>query len=179
MADPSQLELARRQIDFARSYTKTLLADLEDDLWFVRPSAGASEDAGPAPGPTHIAWQVGHLAMAEYMLTLLRLRGKQPGDSDLIDKPFMRLFLKGSTPESDPARYPAPAQILAVFDRVHDRVMSELAEYPADQLDQPVVEPYAVYATRLGSLLFCASHEMLHAGQIGLLRRLLGRPPVR
>jgi hypothetical protein len=39
--------------------------------------------------------------------------------------------------------------------------------------------PYAGYPTKLGALLFCPLHEMIHAGQIGLLRRLMGKPPIR
>jgi hypothetical protein len=31
----------------------------------------------------------------------------------------------------------------------------------------------------MGSVFVCSAHEMLHAGQIGLLRRLLGKPPLR
>jgi hypothetical protein len=46
-------------------------------------------------------------------------------------------------------------------------------------LAEPLDEPYAVYPTKLGAIVFCAHHEMLHAGQIGLLRRLLGKPPIR
>ncbi len=32
--------------------------------------------------------------------------------------------------------------------------------------------------TKLRALLWCAHHEMLHAGQMGLLRRHLGYPPM-
>ena len=39
--------------------------------------------------------------------------------------------------------------------------------------------PYAIEPTKLGSIFFCSAHEMLHSGQIGLIRRLLGRPPLR
>jgi uncharacterized damage-inducible protein DinB len=31
----------------------------------------------------------------------------------------------------------------------------------------------------MGALNFSADHEYLHAGQIGLLRRLLGKEPLR
>ena len=44
---------------------------------------------------------------------------------------------------------------------------------------EPVEMPYAVHANKLGCLLFCSHHEMLHAGQLGLLRRLLGKEPIR
>ena len=47
------------------------------------------------------------------------------------------------------------------------------------ELDEPVDEPYALFPTKLGGLYFCAAHEMMHAGQIGLLRRLLGKETTR
>ena len=37
----------------------------------------------PTEGVTHIAWQVGHLALAEYWLTLERIRGRRPDDLHL------------------------------------------------------------------------------------------------
>ncbi len=169
MPEHELVAIASRQIAFARNYTKTLLDDITDDDWFRRPSEGV----------THLAWQVGHLAMAQYMLTLFRLRGKLPEDETLIPKAFLKRFVKGSQPASDPSSYPSPGEILATFDRVHARLIEELPGYRDADLADTVVEPYAVFDTKLGSLFFCASHEMLHAGQIGLIRRLLGKPPVR
>lgn len=163
------MEVARKQIVFAREYTLSLLADVEDGDWFRM----------PRPGTTHLAWQVGHLAMAEYMLVLFRLRGKIPEDEDLIAKPFLKRFVKRSTPEPDPAKNLPPAEILATFHRVHERVLAELDAVAEADLSETITEPYVGYNTKLGSLLFCAAHEMMHAGQIGLLRRLLGKPPVR
>ena len=69
MPDLSPLEIARRQLDFAREYTLSLLVDIADDEWFVMP-----------PGaPSHLAWQVGHVAMAEYGLCLFRQRARKSG----------------------------------------------------------------------------------------------------
>ncbi|MEK6237129.1 MAG: DinB family protein [Planctomycetales bacterium] len=164
-----RLEFARKQIAFARGYTLTLLEDVGDDDWFRR----------PGDCPTHLAWQVGHLTMAQYMLTLFRLRGKQDEDADFITKSYLRRFLKGTEPKADADAYPSPEEILSTLAAVHDHVLRELEDYPDDQLDEPVVEPWAVSANRFGSLIFCAQHEMLHAGQIGLLRRALGKSPIR
>ena len=170
----TQQEMARRQIEAARQYTLTLLDGLDDDDWFRQPVAVASQ-----LGVTHLAWQVAHLAMAEYGLTLFRQRGRQPEDGELMSSKFRKQFSKGSTPDPDPANNPPPAEIRAVFDRIHAQALREIATYSDDELAAPVDAPYAAYGTRLGALLFCAHHEMLHAGQIGLIRRLLGKSPVR
>lgn len=162
-------DAALKQIVFAREYVLTLLADVEEADWFRQP-----------PGsPTHLAWQVGHLAMAQYGLALFRQRGRQPEDLALMSSSFRKLFSRGTTPEWDVAKYPSPAEILATFDRVYAQSLQEIPTFTAEQLAEPSDMPYAGSPTKLGALLFCPLHEMIHAGQIGLLRRLMGKPPVR
>jgi hypothetical protein len=163
------LEIATKNIEFARHYTNLLLADLDPNDWFRQPSDGV----------THIAWQVGHLAMAEYALTMIRVRGKEPEDQSLISNDFFRLFQKGSSPEPNAAAYPPVAEIQQVFQKVHAQALAELAGYTDEQLDAKLPEPHAVFDTKLGSVFFCSAHEMLHAGQIGLIRRLIGKTPLR
>jgi len=72
-----------------------------------------------------------------------------------------------------------PDLIRATLDRVHAQVLKEASSFTPEQMRESVEMPYAVEATKLGCLLFCSHHEMLHAGQLGLLRRLLGKQPVR
>ncbi|MFO0869582.1 MAG: DinB family protein [Pirellulales bacterium] len=165
----SLAELALAQIVSARQYLQTLLADLPDDEWFVMPTGAA----------THVAWQVGHLAMAEYGLCLFRQRGRTAADLELMPGTFRKQFQRGSQPQPDPQQNPTPAEIRQALDTVHSQVLAEVPTFTDEQLSQPADMPYAAQPTRYGALLFCAHHEMLHAGQIGLLRRLLGHPPVR
>lgn len=165
----TRLETAIAQIQFARGYTKSLLADVEPTDWFRQPSEGVS----------HLAWQVGHLAMAQYGLCLFRMRGRADVDLELMTSSFRKKYSKGTTPDPDSAKNPAPEEILAVFDRVYEQAMIELPTFSDAILDEPVDMPYAAVATKFGGLLFCSHHEMLHAGQIGLLRRLIGKAPIR
>jgi len=163
------LSLALQQIEFARGYMLSLLADIDEADWFRRPDGC----------PTHIAWQVGHLAMAEYGLCLYRQRGRESIDRELMPGDFRKQFSRGSVPDPDSSKHLPPAEILATLDRVHAQVILESASFTADQLKEPVDMPYAAEATKLGCLYFCSHHEMIHAGQIGMVRRLLGKVPVR
>ena len=43
----------------------------------------------------------------------------------------------------------------------------------------PVAEPHPLFETKLGAVDYAAGHEMVHNGQIGLLRRLMGKPALR
>ena len=150
------LELAIKQIEFARGYTLSILAEIDEQNWFAMPAAC----------PTHVAWQVGHLAMAEYGLCLFRQRGRQEIDSELMSSSFRKQFSRGSVPEAEASKYPSPAEIRAVFDHVHAQVLKEAPAFTAEQLKEPVDMPYAAEATKLGALLFCSHHEMLHGGQL-------------
>jgi hypothetical protein len=161
-------QLALEQIAFARGYTLRLLDGLDPAEWFRM----------PAEGITHIGWQVGHLAMAEYRLALERIRGPRPADEAFISAHFLAMFARQSQPDPDPTRNPKPVEIRTVLDRVHDQVLREVPNHSDEDLAAPPTKPHKVAATKRASLLWCAEHEMLHAGQIGLLRRLLGHPPL-
>lgn len=163
------VKFALEQIQFARNMMLPLLDDVQEADWFAMPGGL----------PTHLAWQVGHLAMAEYGLALFRIRGRQEVDLDLMTSSFRKLFSRGSVPHSDASKYPSPAEILATLERVHNQVKLEAPAFTQEQLDEAVEMPYAVYPNKYGCLLFCSHHEMVHLGQIGLLRRLLGKAPIR
>jgi hypothetical protein len=161
----NRLKHALDQIAGARQYTLRLLASVRPEDWFRQPA-----------GVTHVAWQVGHLAMAQYRLCLDRVRGPRPEDRALISDDFLTRFGRESVPDADSAKNPSADEIRAVFHRVHEQVLRELSSLSDGELDQPTLKPHPVFNTKLGALHWCAMHEMVHAGQIGLLRRLLGQP---
>ena len=163
----SQLQTAITQIQFARAYTLRLIDGLAVDDWYRMPTLGIS----------HIAWQVGHLGMAEYRLAVDRIRGERPADGALISAQFLQQFGKGSIPSADRTNYPSPAEILATCDRVHRLALIELVDLPEEEWCAPPLKPHPLFQTKIDSLFWCAHHEMLHAGQIGLLRRELGHTP--
>ncbi len=164
----SRLELAIGQIMFARTYTLRLLDAIPADDWFRAPPGGV----------THVAWQAGHLAVAEYWLALVRIRGRRPEDEALIPQAFQDPFERFTTPVFDPAVYASPATIRATLDRVHEQTLRELPTLDEAELDRPAMKPHDFVRTKLEALLWCAQHEGVHAGQIGLLRRQLGHDPL-
>jgi len=169
MPELDPLDLVRRQLESARAYTLSLLDGLDDDDWFRTPDNVV----------THVAWQVGHLAMAEYGLALYRQRGRVRDDQELMPSAFRKAFSRGSTPLADRSRYPAASEIRQIFDQVHQQVLAELPTFDRAELLIKVDPPHFAYDDRLGALLFTSHHELIHAGQIGLLRRLFGQDPIR
>lgn len=157
------------QMQFARNYTLDLLANVPDSLWIVIPSGGSS----------HFAWQVGHLAVAQYGLMLFRQRGRSEGDLELMPGWLRKKFGKGTKPSSDPAENPSKEELLGCLERIHVEAMAALPTFSSDHLAEPTEMPYAAFPIKLGALLFSPLHESIHAGQIGMLRRLHGLDPVR
>ncbi len=153
----SPLQLATEQIQFAREYTLGILASVNDDDWF-RPPPG---------GVTHLAWQVGHLAMAEFRMVLERVRGAHPDDADLLPPAFLQIFGRGSEPLAAGVAYPPFETIRDVFDRVHQRVLAELPLVTPDQLEARPLTEHRIANTGLRCLWWCSQHELIHAGQIG------------
>lgn len=162
-------QAAVAQFQFARQYTLELLEQTPQEKWFEIP-----------PGsPTNLAWQVGHLAVSQYGLLMFRQRGRRPEDLNLIPGKFRKAFGRGSIPKADPAEQPSPTELLERLAEVDRQAMTEIQQVDGTSLLEPVEMPYAVYPVKLGAVMFCPLHEQIHAGQIGLLRRLLKLEPMR
>lgn len=157
------------QMSWARQYSLQLIESVPRELWYVQP-AGVL---------THLAWQVGHLAVSQYGLMLFRQRGRAPGDLELMPGWLRKQFGRGTQPASSSEGQPSPDELLSRLNSIHQQSMRELPRLTAETLREPTDMPFAAYANKLGALLFCPIHESLHAGQIGLLRRLHGLEPIR
>lgn len=162
------------QIEFSRAYTLELLEATPRERWFEMP--GTQDDRGV---PTHVAWQVGHLAVSQYGLLMFRMRGRRPQDLDLIPSRLRKTYGRGGKPPVSPEKQPSADELFDKLAEVHRLAINEIAMIDPATLLETVDMPYAVYPCKLGAILFCPMHESLHAGQIGLLRRALGLESVR
>lgn len=166
----NRLEMAVSQIRLARRFLNDLLRHIPDELWYRQPSEGV----------TNVAWQAGHLAVAQYGLALRRIRGERPEDEQLVPTAFRQRYGKGSTPNPDPAQNASPDELRSILARVHEAVLDEVIRLPDSALDESAGEPpHPVFSNKLGALLWCAQHELVHSGQVALLRRLFGAAPLR
>ena len=169
MGTVARAEHAWSLIDNARKYTMELLQSVPQERWLEMPGGC----------PSHLAWQAGHLAVAEYGLGLYRQRGLQDGDDLLLPSSVRKQYGKGSVPDPRPENNLSPAELLDLLQRVHQAVGQQVLGMTEADLDRPTDPPHFAWPTSYGTLLFCSAHEMMHAGQIGLIRRLLGLAPLR
>ncbi len=158
------------QIQWMRQYTLQLIESVPFELWYRMPD-GAS---------THVAWQVGHLAVGQYGLMLFRQRGRVESDMELMPGWLRKNFGKGSQPSAaDDAKNPEPSALLDRLHAIHNESCSTARTLTYETLIEPVDMPYCAYPNKLGALMFSPLHESIHAGQVGMLRRLHGLEPLR
>ncbi len=155
-------------INRTRTYTHRVLEQTDRGRWFEMPGGG-----------THIAWQVGHLAVSEGSLLWERLLGRELPALPGLTAGFGKLFGKGSMPLADATLYPSADAIVAALDAVHVAVMAEVAGLRPATLDDPPGQPHWAMTNREDAIWWFIRHESLHTGQIGLCRRLMGAPPWR
>src|SRR4051812_40591470 len=98
MSTNSRLEAALERIRGSRAFAQQFLTDLTPAEWYW----------SPPQVTTHVAWQVGHLAVTQYNLCLRRVRGRTPGDESLVSEAFIDMFKIGSKPVAGPAEEPPP-----------------------------------------------------------------------
>ncbi|MBC03410.1 MAG: hypothetical protein CMJ34_08935 [Phycisphaerae bacterium] len=161
------------QIERTRLLTLQMIERVPHDRWFEMPT-----------GITHVAWNVGHIATAEYFLGLVFVRGLREEDAGMIPGNYAELFGYGSEPQADPDPYPSPDELMQTLDAVHRQLLLETRAMPSEKLDEPPVfddvwlDHHPMFDQKGSALEIVAFHEHIHIGTIGLLRRELGSEPI-
>jgi hypothetical protein len=142
--------------------TTTYLADLSDADLLAR----------PVPGANHIAWQLGHVLIAERFMLAENLPG-------VTFPAFPAGFVEAHTPEragKDDGFFPKSVY-LEQLAAVRGATVAGLNQLSAADLDRATVGSIARFAPTLGALLILvANHTMMHSGQFTVVRRKLGKP---
>lgn len=176
--DPSQIsdlqmislrDHALWQHRWARQYCLQLIESVPESLWYVKPSGMV----------THLAWQVGHLAVSQYGLMLFRQRGRAQGDVKLMPGWLRKQFGRGSQPADSAEGMPTASELIQYLSAIHEQAAAEVSQLSPTTLRESCDMPYCLYPNKLGALMFAPVHESIHAGQIGLIRRGHGLESVR
>jgi hypothetical protein len=123
----------------------------------------------PAPGANHIAWQLGHLIIAEVNFFLPKVPGAKPA---ALPPGFVEQHSK-DTVNSD-SGFKTKDEYLKLFNTVRAATLATVDGLSDADLDK---ESGWQMAPTVGKvLLFIGSHDMMHAGQFTVVRRKLGKP---
>lgn len=159
------VERLKRQLLSARQTSEKLLAD------FQRPEQWVYQ---VHPQSNHALWFVGHMGHSDnFFISLLDpARAHEP-------RKFIECFGMGSQPAADAAQYPAAAEVMDYM-RERRSVLLDLLDHLQDADLEQSTPPGAPDFLRDKAAVFEMAiwHEGLHSGQLSVVRRALGFPPL-
>ncbi|HUU46818.1 MAG TPA: DinB family protein [Acidobacteriota bacterium] len=147
-------------VDANQTAVRRLIDDVTEDESLVRGQDNL----------LHIRWNVGHIVYNAFLvLRTLGIDAPLPGG-------WHELFRRGCDFSEDADAYPSMAELREKLCAYYDQINARLAVLTDTDLDgiqdsEPVFEDTSALNT---SLFFC-THEFYHAGQIAVMRRILGR----
>ena len=157
-----ELDIFRRQSQGVNRTVKVNLAGITHEESLIQPE----------PGGNCINWVLGHLlSIYNQALPLL---GHQP----VLDKATIERYKRGSEAITDPAEARRFEELMTAWDETVKRIDAGLAALTPEILDRPAPqgggpsEPGDKVRDTLSVLMF---HQGYHAGQTGVLRRLVGK----
>jgi hypothetical protein len=150
-------------LEAAKNMLDALTADLKGSDWTHR----------IAPNANCAAWLVGHLILTERRALTSIGHNDLPPLPDGFEARFSR---ENNAPMASDF---GDASILTpLFDK-HRGLLIEAVKYlPADKLEAALAKPSPRFKTIGEQLVFMGVHVIVHAGQISMIRRHLGRPPL-
>jgi hypothetical protein len=123
-------------------------------------------------GANCIDWLLGHLIVVEGMFHK-RLGATSPP----LPEGFEKTFARDETAPKQ-ADYGDTSGLMALFDRQRDITIEKVRTLTADEMTKSVQPPHPRFNTVGDAAAFCSLHVAMHAGQMSMIRRSLGKPPV-
>lgn len=158
-------QLLRQLVEMGNFIVNSYLADLSDAEVCMR----------PVPQANTIAWQLGHLICSTNGI----LSAIDPTMAPKLPDGFQAAYGKESVGNDDPAKLHPKSVYLDLFAKQKNVACQIIERMTEADLDTPGPEAMRAYAPNYGAMLhLCGTHLMLHAGQIVVLRRKLGKPIV-
>ncbi|HEV3339079.1 MAG TPA: DinB family protein [Pirellulales bacterium] len=155
----------RGALEGADSISTAYLNDLGDADLLVR----------PVPGANHIAWQLGHLIMAENSM----IGDTCPGWMPPLPAGFAEKYTNDTAGSDDRHAFSSKDEYLRLYREQRAATLKALGTVSEADLDRPAPERYRHYCPTVGGVFnMQATHWLMHAGQWAVVRRKLGHKPL-
>ena len=150
--------------DDARGWLTTWTRDFTD---------AESSATGPGHPPNPLLWQLGHLACVEDEVCWLF------GAPDrLVDAELRAACDSGCASPSAATRYPQLSELRNLLNATHARLLGLLDQAHDADLDRAPREANPFFKSLGQAVYEAALHETYHVGEIGALRKALGKPRI-
>ena len=133
----------------------------------------ADPDANSRASDTvnHIKWLAGHLTSTRFSM-------KKMGNLEQED-PYADMFAHGQSISED-VEYPSIESIKSNWNAISEALANGLKNMPQEALQSPAPTQVPVDDTSLGGFLaFLMHHEAYHIGQMGILRKYVGKEAMK
>jgi len=126
----------------------------------------------PDPGGNCFNWVIGHLACV-YNNVLLML-----GQEQVVPAERLKRYDRGSKPITNASEALELSELLNICEKALERIDVGLATLTPERLDEkaPVSPTNNPNETVRSLLAIVGFHQAYHAGQLGVLRRIAGKP---
>lgn len=124
------------------------------------------------PQVNHVKYLAGHLLNSQYGIAMIA--GLKPRVK------WDELFaVMGRSEAKDDFPYPGVGEIIAEWNELYLPVREGLENLSPEQISSRPQAPFDAVADSVGQLFaFICHHQAYHIGQIGILRRAVGKPPM-
>lgn len=169
----SKIEFLKDQIIESRSFVNRLLSEVPEDLWYTIPENTDS----------NLAWQIGHIMMAQNFHAITVITGRNERIHNLIPvQQYNKIFNgMGTLHRSVEKDILSASKLKELFDTVHAVCIETLSNLSDDILDErlePVPFKHPIADNKYEALSWCFKHEMWHSAEIEAIKRDLGHPIV-
>jgi uncharacterized damage-inducible protein DinB len=155
----------KASLDLAAFCVNAYLQDLSDEQLLIRPAEGCN----------HIAWQLGHLVVAEHKLT----NQVCPDTMPALPDGFAERYTKETAKLDDAAAFHSKDEYVKLLAEQRAGTLAALSELTDEELQRPAPEEIREHApTVAATFAMQATHCMMHSGQWVVVRRKLGRAPL-
>ena len=156
-------QLFRGSFGRAQMVTTMLIGDLSDEELLQRPE----------PEANHIAWQLGHLIGALHFFG----EAVKPGSMPALPEGFNDQHSKETATSDDPGAFLKKDEYATLLDQQRAAMLELSESLSEEELSADAPEQLREYAPTIVDMIgLAAEHEMMHSGQISVLRRKLGKP---
>ena len=128
----------------------------------------------PIPGVNCVAWIIGHLTMTDRR-TLIGLGGK---DLPQLPDGFEAKFATTKAPALAQNHFGNPAELVKLFDEHRAKLLATVMVADLTTFAEPPTVANPMFSCRGEAALFMGLHTSMHLGQITIVRRSLGYPPI-
>jgi len=155
----AQLDTVAAQFRFHEGMLARTVEGFEEADWLHRPGEA-----------NHALWILGHVAATRRYL--LRRLGEKVDEEE-----WEKAFGQGNRPGDK--LEPAPAALIKDVQSMGAQLEMRIRSLTLEETEAPIEKPMPDGSkTRAGMVRFLLFHEAYHLGQLGLLRRIRGKPGV-